>query len=337
MGVAWAVFMPCLIVLAGLVVRLAMAHLSGERIASMDIANIAVKGWGWAFFVGALGFATNSLVGNANLVTKIYFPREVLPLASVLAQAFDTTVGLVVLALVLPFLGVGLHASLLWLPVLLLLLFCFTTALSLVLASANLFYRDIKYIVQVILMFGIFFTPVFFEPAMLGATGSKIMMFNPLTPILEGLRQAVVDGHNLSGSGGDGPQGRFGGDMATMGVSTCAVACAFGGLLAGGRHVQAPATAVCRIRLKSDRLMSEIAVQVDSVWKKFRRGERQDSLRDLVPALVREWTGRKSPNLRKSRGTSSGHCATFRSRRGAAKRSESSATMVRGSRRYSRS
>jgi lipopolysaccharide transport system permease protein len=197
MGLAWAVFMPCLIVLSGLVVRLAMAHLSGEKVVSIDIANIAVKGLGWAFFVGSLGFATNSLVGNANLVTKIYFPREVLPLASILAQAFDTAVGLAVLAVVLPFLGVRLHASLLWLPVLLLLLVCFTTALSLCLASANLFYRDIKYIVQVVLMFGIFFTPVFFEPAMLGATGSKIMMLNPMAPILEGLRLTVVDGHNL--------------------------------------------------------------------------------------------------------------------------------------------
>jgi lipopolysaccharide transport system permease protein len=232
MGVAWAVFMPCLIVLSGLVVRLAMAHLSGDRVVSIDIANIAVKGLGWAFFVGALGFATNSLVGNANLVTKIYFPREVLPLASIFAQAFDTAVGLVVLALVLPFLGVGLHASLLWLPVLLLLLFCFTTALSLCLASANLFYRDIKYIVQVVLMFGIFFTPVFFDPAMLGATGSKIMMVNPLTPILEGLRLAVVDGHNLLVSL----------DTVRNGVSVViwrpwelvyAAICAFGGLLAG--------------------------------------------------------------------------------------------------------
>lgn len=200
MGVAWAVFMPVLVVLAGLVIRFAMAHIAGQSLVREDIANIAVKGLGWAFFVGALGFATNSLVGNANLVTKIYFPREVLPLASVLAQSFDTAVGIVVLAVVLPFLGVTGHLSLIWVPLLLALLFAFTTAMSLALACSNLFYRDIKYIVQVILMFGIFFTPVFFDPSMLGATGSKIMMLNPLTPILEGLRLSVVDGHNLLAS-----------------------------------------------------------------------------------------------------------------------------------------
>lgn len=198
MGVAWAVFMPCLIVLSGLVIRLAMAHLSGEHVVSVDIANIAIKGVGWAFFVGALGFATNSLVGNANLVTKIYFPREVLPLASVFAQAFDTGIGLLVLAVVFPFLGVRLHASLAWVPLLLILLVCFTTAVSLVLSACNLFYRDIKYIVQVILMFGIFFTPVFFDPSMLGVAGARLMILNPLTPILEGLRLCVIEGHNLA-------------------------------------------------------------------------------------------------------------------------------------------
>src|SRR5674476_138163 len=78
MGFMWAVFMPCLIVLSGLIIRYAMAQISGASLHPSDIANIAIKGVGWAFFVGALGFATASLVGNANLVTKIYFPREVL-------------------------------------------------------------------------------------------------------------------------------------------------------------------------------------------------------------------------------------------------------------------
>lgn len=198
MGAAWAVFMPLLIVLSGLIIRLAMAKMSGTSVSGVEVANIAVKGLGWAFFVGALGFATASLVGNANLVTKIYFPREVLPVACVGAQCFDTAVGLGTLAVLLPFFGVRLHVALLWLPVVLLLLVAFTTTVSLFLSCANLFYRDVKYIVQVVLMFGIFFTPVFFEPALLGPKGALIMMINPLTPILEGLRLCVVEGHNLA-------------------------------------------------------------------------------------------------------------------------------------------
>ncbi|MEP7065127.1 MAG: ABC transporter permease [Gemmatimonadota bacterium] len=198
MGFAWAVFMPCLIVLSGLIIRFAMAQISGTPLASRDIANIAVKGVGWSFFVGALGFATASLIGNSNLVTKIYFPREVLPLSSVAAQGFDSSIGLVTLIVLLPLLGVRLHASLVWVPLLLVLLILFTTGVSLFLACANLFFRDVKYIVQVVLMFGIFFTPIFFEPAMLGPRGALVATINPLTGILEGLRLAVVDGRDLS-------------------------------------------------------------------------------------------------------------------------------------------
>jgi lipopolysaccharide transport system permease protein len=198
MGFAWAVFMPCLIVLSGLIIRFAMAQISGNPLAPRDIANIAVKGVGWSFFVGALGFATASLIGNSNLVTKIYFPREVLPLSSVAAQGFDSSIGLITLIILLPLLGVRLHASLVWVPLLLLLLILFTTGVSLFLACANLFFRDVKYIVQVVLMFGIFFTPIFFEPAMLGLRGAQLAAINPLTGILEGLRLAVVDGRDLA-------------------------------------------------------------------------------------------------------------------------------------------
>jgi ABC-type polysaccharide/polyol phosphate export permease len=197
MGFAWAIFMPCLIVLSGLIIRFAMAQISGQTLKRVDVANIAIKGVGWAFFVGALGFATASLVGNSNLVTKIYFPREVLPLSSVGAQAFDTSIGLLTLIVIMPFLGVRLHTSFVWIPLLLLLLVLFTTGVSLFLSCANLFFRDVKYIVQVVLMFGIFFTPIFFEPSMLGVRGAHLAMLNPLTGILEGLRLSVVQGHNL--------------------------------------------------------------------------------------------------------------------------------------------
>ncbi|HEY2895570.1 MAG TPA: ABC transporter permease [Gemmatimonadaceae bacterium] len=197
MGFAWAIFMPCLIVLSGLIIRFAMAQISGQALHPKDIANIAVKGVGWSFFVGALGFATASLIGNSNLVTKIYFPREVLPLSSVAAQGFDTSIGLLTLVVILPFLGVRLHASFVWIPLLLFLLVTFTTGVSMFLSCANLFFRDVKYIVQVVLMFGIFFTPIFFEPAMLGPRGAMLATINPLTGILEGLRLAVVDGRDL--------------------------------------------------------------------------------------------------------------------------------------------
>lgn len=197
MGFGWALFMPILIVLSGMVVRLAMATLSHSPLAPDTIVTMAVKSLPWAFFVGAINFAVTSLTANGNLIGKIYFPREVLPISAVLAQAFDTGIGMAGVALVLPFLGVTAHWSLLWVPVLLLMLFSFTAGISLFLSAANVFFRDVKYIVQVILTFGIFFTPILYEPVMLGPTGAFFVMLNPLAPIVEGLRLSIVQGWNL--------------------------------------------------------------------------------------------------------------------------------------------
>lgn len=197
MGVGWAIFMPVLIVCVGILVKYAMAQLAGRNLETSSIASIAIKSLPWAFFVGTLNTAANSLISNANLVTKIYCPREVFPLSATLAQAFDTVIGVGVLCIILPFLGIKFSMALFWVPLLVLLMFLFTVAMALLFSCANLFFRDVKYIVQVVLTFGIFFTPVFFESTMFGALGSQLMMLNPLAPLLEGLRLSVVEGHNL--------------------------------------------------------------------------------------------------------------------------------------------
>ena len=198
MGFGWALFMPLLIVFSGLVVQLALANFAGRSLSAAGSGGMAVKAVPWAFFVGAIGFATNSLVQNISLVTKVAFPRAVLPLSAVGAQCFDSGIALVALAIVLPVMGaVQLSWALLWVPVMLVLLVGFTIACSLFLSCANLFFRDVKYIVQVLLTFGIFFTPVFFEPAMFGQRGAAIAMLNPMSPMLEGLRLSVTAGHNL--------------------------------------------------------------------------------------------------------------------------------------------
>jgi ABC-type polysaccharide/polyol phosphate export permease len=198
MGFGWALFMPLLIVFSGLVVQFALANFAGRSLSAAGLGGMAVKAVPWAFFVGAIGFATNSLVQNMSLVTKVAFPRAVLPLSAVGAQCFDSGIALVALTILLPLMGaVQLTWALLWVPVMLVLLVGFTVACALFLSCANLFFRDVKYIVQVLLTFGIFFTPVFFEPAMFGTRGAAIAMLNPMSPILEGLRLSVTAGHNL--------------------------------------------------------------------------------------------------------------------------------------------
>ena len=93
----------------------------------------------------------------------------------------------------------GFHWSLqlLWVPVLILLLLLLTTGLAFLFACANLFFRDVKYLVQVFLTFGIFITPVILNATEFGPKWSRVMMLNPVAPILEGLRLTIVEHHNL--------------------------------------------------------------------------------------------------------------------------------------------
>lgn len=197
MGFAWALFMPILIVGAGLVFRVVLVTLSGTQLDGADVGGLAVKSLPWAFFSGGLSIATQSVIANANLLGKIYFPREALPIATVIAQCTDLGIGLLLLLAIVPFLGLHLTVNALFSAALLALLVVFTAGCALLLSCANLFYRDVKYIVQVILSFGVFATPVFFEPQMLGPKGARIMLALPLSPFIQGLDISVVRGHSL--------------------------------------------------------------------------------------------------------------------------------------------
>jgi lipopolysaccharide transport system permease protein len=191
MGFLWAILIPMVIVAAGVLVRYAFAVVSGREVAAGDLAGVAVKAVPWAFFVSTIRFASVSLVANTNLVTKIYMPREVFPLASVLSGLLDFGVASATLIVILGVARIGVSVHLLWLPLLVVILVLLTVALALLLSAASLFFRDVKYIVEVLLTFGIFFTPVFYDVGMFGHW-APLLLLNPLAPVLEGFAAVVV-------------------------------------------------------------------------------------------------------------------------------------------------
>jgi ABC-type polysaccharide/polyol phosphate export permease len=191
MGFLWAVLMPVLIVLSGIVVRYAYALVSGRHLGTADIASVAVKSLPWAFLVSSIRFSCNSLIGNQNLVTKVYFPKEIFPVAAVLASLFDLFVASVALVILLLVIQTGWSANLVWAPLLLLMLVVLACGIGMIVSAASLFFRDVKFIVEVLLTFGIFFTPVFFDVRMFGDEG-KWLLLNPVSPILEGLSACIA-------------------------------------------------------------------------------------------------------------------------------------------------
>jgi ABC-type polysaccharide/polyol phosphate export permease len=191
LGFLWAILMPIIIIGAGLLVKYAFSRASGKPFLLSEVATLAVKAIPWAFVVSSLRFASISLVSNSNLVTKIYFPREIFPVASLLSQLFDFAAAACLLTLILIVAQIGVSIHLLWVPVLLAVLVCFCLGLGLFVSAACLFFRDVKYIVEVVLTFAIFFTPVFYEASLFGEFG-KYLLLNPVAPILESLNDCIV-------------------------------------------------------------------------------------------------------------------------------------------------
>lgn len=191
MGFLWALFMPMVIILSGIMVKIAMSISSGKPFELMQIASVSVKALPWVFFAGAVKSSTNSLVGNMGLIKKIYFPREIFPLSSIFTQLFDFSIASLVLVIVFIFAKVNLSIHILWVPLLILLLIFFTAGLGMMFSCANLFFRDVRYLVDAVMTFGIFFTPVFFDARMFGKW-KTVLLLNPVAVILENINSVVI-------------------------------------------------------------------------------------------------------------------------------------------------
>jgi len=191
MGFLWAILMPVLIVFSGIVVRYAYALAANAPLRSEDIASVAVKSLPWAFLVSSIRFSCLSLVNNKELVTKIYFPKEIFPIAAMLASFFDLLVAAGALLIFLLVMQTGWSLLLLWIPVLLTTTILLAAGIGMIVSAASLFFRDVKFIVEVLLTFGIFFTPVFYDVSMLGDKG-KWLLLNPISPILEGFGACIA-------------------------------------------------------------------------------------------------------------------------------------------------
>lgn len=202
MGIMWVFFMPLLAIGSGIVFRLAMAIFSGKDLELASVVGVMVKSVPWLLFAAIIGGASTSLISNIGLITKIYFPRQVVPVSGVLSALFDFAIsftGLTLMVIAIAIFapagsaGVVISWNLLLLPLILFIMLCLATGLGLFLAAANLFFRDVKYIVQVMLQFGLFFSLVFFTYKELGDYG-WVFLLNPVASLLEAVRCVVVEG-----------------------------------------------------------------------------------------------------------------------------------------------
>lgn len=152
----------------------------------------------WTFFSGATNFSVTSLSGNFNLVTKIYFPREIIPLSGVAINFIDYLIGLAVYFLLLLVYQIPLTWNILWLIPLLVMLVLYTTSISLLLAALNVYYRDVKLASTFLLQFLFFATPVIYSIDAVDNRWKMLLFLNPLTFIVENMRRVTIEGRGIT-------------------------------------------------------------------------------------------------------------------------------------------
>jgi lipopolysaccharide transport system permease protein len=153
----------------------------------------------WTLFSGALAASSASLVANARLVGKMYFPRLILPLAAVGSNVIDFVIALGFVFVMILVYGLGISAEVLWLPAFTLLALLSALAVGLWLSALNARYRDVRYAVPFLMQVLLFLTPVFFPLSQVPARGRVLYSLNPMTGVVEGFRWALADAGSAPG------------------------------------------------------------------------------------------------------------------------------------------
>jgi ABC-type polysaccharide/polyol phosphate export permease len=200
-GVVWAVLHPLLMMSILTFVFGVLLNFTGGRLspANHTYASMLLCGLvPWQFFSAAIIAATNSLVANQELIKKVYFPREVVPLSAIINCVTNLVIGFLTLLIVIALLEGPrtLGAGMLWLPVIFAVQFALITGLGLLFSSLNVFYRDVRFMVEIGLAFGFYATPVFYDLSALSFLNPwlyRLYMLNPMAHLVTAYRQALLD------------------------------------------------------------------------------------------------------------------------------------------------
>ena len=190
LGAAWAVIQPFLMMVVFTVFFGRLARLPSDGFPYPVFAFSALVPW--TYFATALTQSANSLVDNAKLITRIYFPRLLVPLAAVLAGLVDLAIALIVLTGMLLFYGIRPTHTILALPFLALLAATTAFAVGLWLSALNVKYRDVRYTIPFLIQFWLFATPVAYSSTLVPARWRALFGLNPMTGVVEGFRWALL-------------------------------------------------------------------------------------------------------------------------------------------------
>jgi lipopolysaccharide transport system permease protein len=190
MGALWAIIQPffTMVIFSLFFGRLANIPSDGVPYPLFSFAALVP----WTFFANALAQASNSLVSNANMIKKIYFPRLALPIATVLAGVIDFALAFVVLLGIMLFYGLAPTVNIIWLPLFVLLALVTSLGVSLWLAAMNVQFRDVRYTIPFLTQAWLFVTPIAYPSSLLPEAWQTVYGLNPMAGVVEGFRWALL-------------------------------------------------------------------------------------------------------------------------------------------------
>jgi lipopolysaccharide transport system permease protein len=190
LGAAWAILQPFLTMVVFSLFFGHLAKVPSDGVPYPVFAYVALVPW--TFFANGVTLSANSLVGNANLISKVYFPRLVVPLAAVLSGLVDFALAFAVLVALLLSYGIAPGVQVLLLPLFLLLAIVTALGVGLWLSALNVEFRDVRYAVPFMIQLWLFATPVAYPASLLHEPWRTVYALNPMVGVVEGFRWALL-------------------------------------------------------------------------------------------------------------------------------------------------
>jgi lipopolysaccharide transport system permease protein len=190
LGAAWAIIQPFFIMIIFTLFFGRLAKMPSDGIPYPVFSYSALVPW--TYFAGALALAGNSLVGNANLITKVYFPRVTIPASAVLSGLVDFAIASVVLLGMMVYYRIQLSWGLLLWPVLVVPLVLLALGVGMFLAALNVKYRDVKYTIPFIVQLWLFLSPIIYPTSIIPERFRTLIALNPISGIIEAFRASLL-------------------------------------------------------------------------------------------------------------------------------------------------
>ena len=192
-GIAWAVLRPLLTMVVFTVIFGKLAKLPAEGSAPYAIMVYAAM-LPWQFFASSLTGSSNSLIGNTNLITKVYFPRLIIPASTIVSNLVDFVISFGILIILLFYYRFSPSWQIMWVPVFLFVAFLASFGLGLLLTALNVKYRDFRIIVPFLVQFGLYVSPVGFSSSVVPDKYRLLYSLNPMVGVIDGFRWAILGG-----------------------------------------------------------------------------------------------------------------------------------------------